>query len=409
VARTISYDQHIRRIIIISALTSLFLLIAHAVYLQYNIVDESIKKEARKTSMLSFEAIYAAMSRGWDRRDIDAIIHRLNKVESEMEISLFRAEAVQTQFGSRPQSTDAMITRAIMEKSEQIRITGAGRMRYVRPVTFEADCLRCHSGAAVGDVAGVVSVAFPVAAFRLSGDMVFNMLVLLFVMMLGIVFLLLYLYLRHHLVNPLKRFAERIAVLTRQGDLTQTIELKSSALEIKEIEEGFNALTASLHTTQERLKTLSVTDDLTGLSNRRHFEAVIAKEIERDRRYQSGFSLIMVDLDNFKPINDDYGHIAGDKMLKAVAALLQENIRKTDLAARLGGDEFVLLLPESGKEQAKTAAQKIGKLLGGTVFDIEGHRLGITASFGVSTWPEDGETPDELLARADMQMYRVKR
>jgi len=410
VARIVSYDQHIRRIIILSAVLSVILLITHAVYLQYNIIDDSIKQEARKTSALSFEALYAAMARGWNQEDIDAITTRLNRVDSNMHIEVFRSPSVEAIFGKRTQEhPDALVQQAITEKTDQAQITQPGQMRYIYPISFESACLRCHSNAQVGESAGAISVTFPVSAIRFSGGMIFNMFILVSIAMLGTVFLLLYFYLRRHLVNPLKRFAFRIRTIMGQGDLTQRIVLNSNVKEIKDLEQSFNELTTSLHITQEQLTSLSITDDLTGLYNRRHFETSLRREIERAGRYETAFSLIMIDLDNFKPINDDYGHIAGDKMLIAVAGFLADNVRKTDMVARLGGDEYVILLPEAGKEQAQAAAQKLRLLLSGATFDIEGHQLGINASFGVASFPIDGATPNELLESADQQMYRVKR
>ena len=408
--RIISYDQHIRRIIILSAILSVTLLILHAIYLQYNIIDDSIKQEARKTSALSFEALYAAMARGWNQQDIDTITERLNNVDKNMHIMVFRSPTVESLFGPRlNENPDALVKKAIMEKSEQVQVPSLGQLRYVYPILFEQSCLSCHTNATSGESAGAISITFPVSAIHFSGDMIFNMFVLVFITMLGSIFLMLYFYLRRHLVNPLKRFASRISSIMAQGDLTRRIVLQSSVKEIKDLEQSFNDLTTSLHITQEQLKSLTVTDDLTGLANRRRFESAIRQEIERSQRYETSFSIIMIDLDNFKPINDDYGHIVGDKMLIAVADLLQNNVRKTDLVARLGGDEYIALLPESGKEQAQATAVKLRRLLAGAKFDIEGHELNISASFGVATYPEDGEGPQELMESADQQMYRVKR
>lgn len=143
------------------------------------------------------------------------------------------------------------------------------------------------------------------------------------------------------------------------------------------------------------------TDDLTGLSNRRHFRCALEREIAAARRERSPLSLLLLDLDNFKAINDAHGHERGDAALQAVAAVIQQHVRADDIAARVGGDEFVVVLPRTGRADANRLAAEIGAAIGHTLA-----LFGATASLGVSTLRE---RPDDLLAEADRLLYQAKR
>ncbi|KUK61006.1 MAG: Diguanylate cyclase with PAS/PAC sensor, partial [Synergistales bacterium 57_84] len=148
----------------------------------------------------------------------------------------------------------------------------------------------------------------------------------------------------------------------------------------------------------------ATTDKTTGLSNRQHFDEVLQREIDRSSRYGTPLSLIMIDLDNFKTLNDTKGHIAGDRALSEIARTISENIRSSDVAARWGGDEFILTSP-ADTEQALSLARKLKELLSG--LDHEGYGP-VTGSIGVSTYRK-GDDIDSLTRRADHAMYDVKR
>jgi diguanylate cyclase (GGDEF)-like protein/PAS domain S-box-containing protein len=153
-------------------------------------------------------------------------------------------------------------------------------------------------------------------------------------------------------------------------------------------------------------------DMLTGLANRRVFSNELSRQLARERRYGGQSSLLMIDLDGFKEINDGLGHAAGDLVLQAVADLLAARVRDTDLVARLGGDEFAALLPETPREGAEVLAIDIVQDVRAMEVDIgHGATASVTASIGVSASDElgDDRTEDALLAAADMAMYRAKR
>ena len=159
----------------------------------------------------------------------------------------------------------------------------------------------------------------------------------------------------------------------------------------------------------KRLEALSVTDDLTGLYNSRYLNQVLRRETKRSIRGGRPLSLLFIDLDGFRSINDAHGHLSGSRALVEAAAVLRDSARETDVVARFGGDEFALVLPETGVEGAMAVGERIReriaahRFLAGDGFDIH-----LTASVGVATLPDVATSPDELMQAADMAMYLVK-
>jgi diguanylate cyclase (GGDEF)-like protein len=159
---------------------------------------------------------------------------------------------------------------------------------------------------------------------------------------------------------------------------------------------------------REQISSLLITDHLTGLYNSPYLRERIREEINSYQRRQRGFALVFLDLDNFKSINDEHGHIAGDEALKRVARALKEVTRSNEVLARYGGDEFVLLIPETGNDEGLGAARRLQGEISRRTFQIDSQQFRITLSAGVAVFPEDGQNLDELLSVADRRMYRDK-
>ncbi len=156
----------------------------------------------------------------------------------------------------------------------------------------------------------------------------------------------------------------------------------------------------------ERVKQLAFLDGLTGIFNRRYLETRITEEIERSKRYDTDLSVVMVDVDRFKLLNDEFGHLLGDEVLRQVSSLLSERLRKSDVVCRYGGEEFVALLPQTSTEQALLAAQKLRYAI--AEWEFPGVPRPVTISAGVATFPEHATTRDELLHAADGALYTAK-
>jgi diguanylate cyclase (GGDEF)-like protein len=154
---------------------------------------------------------------------------------------------------------------------------------------------------------------------------------------------------------------------------------------------------------------LSVTDDLTGLYNSRYLNQVLRRESKRASRSGRPLSLLFLDLDGFKSVNDRHGHLCGSRALKEAAAVIKQSARETDIVARFGGDEFAVILPDTGSEGAVAVAERVRERIFAHAFlDIDSLDIHLTASVGVATLPDVAASAEELIKAADVAMYRVK-
>jgi len=163
-----------------------------------------------------------------------------------------------------------------------------------------------------------------------------------------------------------------------------------------------------IHELHEQMREQAIRDDLTGVHNRRYFVEVAERELERARRHGAALSLVMMDIDHFKNVNDLYGHPTGDLALKAVGSMLSETTRLGDLAFRLGGEEFAVLLVGMGHDGALERAETWRSTLAEMTVPADGTTLRLTASFGVATFAPQSGTLVELMKLADTRMYRAK-
>jgi len=153
----------------------------------------------------------------------------------------------------------------------------------------------------------------------------------------------------------------------------------------------------------EKIKKVATIEKTTGLYNQNYFYQRLEEEIARASRNRYSLSLIFMDMDKLKDINDNYGHLTGDKVLQLVAKSIKDSIRKMDIAFRYGGDEFAVILPETDSEEALYIAERIRqRIKGKTSF------CPVSLSFGIASFPQDAKEPQELLDRADQAMYQAK-
>jgi diguanylate cyclase (GGDEF)-like protein len=167
-------------------------------------------------------------------------------------------------------------------------------------------------------------------------------------------------------------------------------------------------LSADITEARERIENLAQNDSLTGLYNLRKFTEVLQREHAASERNRTGYSLLMIDMDKLKDINDTYGHDAGNSALTLVAQCLQRSIRTTDHAARFGGDEFAVLLPGASPEVAEAVVKRLRHNVYKTTLDVRSRMIRCSVSIGVVTYPGDSKDMRELLSLADDKMYRDK-
>lgn len=181
--------------------------------------------------------------------------------------------------------------------------------------------------------------------------------------------------------------------------------------ELRTVEERLLAANAALEESRAALQELAIRDELTGLYNRRELGRALAQEVARTTRTERPLSLLVVDIDHFKLVNDRHGHEAGDRVLQGVAKVVLESVRSLDRAARFGGEELVLLLPETPATEALYVAERLRRRIAAARFPsgTASGDLAITVSIGVATYPDDCAGADELFRAADRALYDAKR
>ncbi len=241
--------------------------------------------------------------------------------------------------------------------------------RYMIPLLTESSCLQCHPAYQVGDVRGGLSVRFNIDNFQAA--LAKNLYTTLF-----------------------------LAVIT----------LGALLLIVQRL---IRRLHAKLRKAEEKLERLVVTDELTGLKNRRYLYERLPMALKLARRHRNPVSCIMLDLDHFKVVNDSFGHEFGDRLLVAIAELLRDDFRETDILCRYGGEEFIIVLLNTDLDAATKKAESLRQTIARQRIDLDGENVTVTASFGVAWFdphaPEAGENrTDLLLKRADVALYRAK-
>lgn len=212
-------------------------------------------------------------------------------------------------------------------------------------------------------------------------------------------------------LQPLLYFAAQAAVAIENAILNDDLEARVAArtAELRSTVTKLQREIEARKRAEEALQKLAITDPLTSVYNRRYFFDITRREIARARRHNLDLSLAMIDLDHFKEINDRYGHITGDQVLKSMAEAFSNNVRQSDVVGRYGGDEFIILMPECNQDEAHKTAERLRKKVIAQVRKIRRFQPPPTASIGLLTIsPQAGLSAEEAIQRADQALYQAK-
>jgi len=203
---------------------------------------------------------------------------------------------------------------------------------------------------------------------------------------------------------PLLSFGQIVGVLCLESDKLNAFD----SVDVRPLESVADICANAIQNAHyfERVRHMAFVDGLTGIFNRRYFETRVLEEIERAKRYQGSVSLIMVDIDHFKRLNDEFGHLMGDDVLRQISTMFSQNIRKVDVGCRYGGEEFAVIVPETTGEDAYYVADKLRKVIETAVFP--GVPRPVTISAGVASYPANAANRDELIKAADEALYAAK-
>ena len=209
---------------------------------------------------------------------------------------------------------------------------------------------------------------------------------------------------RSRMCIPLVSFGQLLGVLTLDSAQTETF----GSADQQTLEAVADICATAIQNAQhvERVRQLAYIDGLTGIFNRRFFELRISEEIERAKRFGAGMAVIMVDIDQFKRLNDEFGHLLGDEVLRQISSIFSQHLRKIDVVCRYGGEEFAILLSQTNAEHALRVAEKLRRVI--EEWQFPGVPRSVTISAGAATFPDHGTTRDDLVKAADAGLYVAK-
>lgn len=376
-------------------------------------IHELARDDAQQTSRMVFQTLYSAMRKGWDKAEIAQDIARLNENFPNLHIQVFRGEVVAEQFGRMQGEqtqigADSELQRVLESGRESMLFPDGESIRYLYPVVAKQECLVCHTQSHVGAVHGVVDITYPIRSLKVSFSEVINSIVAYTLAIIALVFIVLYFKLRYLVARPIANLVGVMHSVTKDMDLSRQVSGGNWLVELRNLAEYFNHLLVTIREYNQRLEEISVRDPLTGLYNRRKFKEFLQYEVIRAKRHGHGFSVIMIDLDNFKYINDTFGHPSGDMVLSELGTMLLDQLRSGDVLARMGGDEFAIILPETVAESGLLVANKLHQSLAGREFELPVGKVRCTASFSLVSFPEDGQDEDELYTAMDVVLYKAK-
>lgn len=221
-------------------------------------------------------------------------------------------------------------------------------------------------------------------------------------------------YLFYNILKPMvKRWETKAEIkrgsLDKINDILIDLVFELSDSYCRRLNESVDRYCREIENANLKLKETSITDELTGCYNQRYFHNVLEVEISRVKRYGRPLSMVMFDIDHFKRVNDKFGHIFGDEILKGIGNILMKSVRTCDTAFRYGGEEFSVILTETRKEKALISAERIRKKIADTVFKMKNKTAKVTISGGISEFDRKTQSKESLIAKTDKALYSAKK
>jgi len=368
--------------------------------------------EAHQTAGLLYEHLYSVMRKGWTRQEIDELLHHVGKRLPYYQIDVVRSETVAKQFGEVPGDTEKRssnpIVVEVIKKREDVVLTENDHLHYGFAVKMKAECSGCHTSAKAGDINGVILVTIPYSQLRQPiEDAVKPMATMLGTIML-ILFGTIFWVIRARVINPIQDFNENVSECSENHSEKRISTMAHWPTEVISLTKSFNFLMDRIQDDKKLLEEQSQRDALTGLSNRRHFDDFLLQTKKDADNGADIFTVLLLDLDEFKPINDLHGHAAGDAILVAVAHAIRNTAREADLASRIGGDEFAVIAVSTNADVAKEVMERIRSAISAVKVRFGHLTLSVSCSIGAETYHSNAKTASDLLKAADAAMYKDK-
>lgn len=400
-------------IFLVGLLTSSLAVYSTFVSYRAGAVREMAKADGQRISHLVFEHFYSVMRKGASRDEIDDLVHHIQNQLPNYEVTIVRGEPVVRQFGDRPGQTELRahdpVLRSALKSGDEYSGFLGNNLRYLFPVRVTGECIGCHSQVEVGEINGVISVSVPLAALEKPLAAFAYPLMYLALGLVMTLLLVIFFALRRRVSQPIVELAEHVSEISGAADFSRDVVPGDDwPKEIRGLADNFNGLLGQVRNSQAQLREISLHDPLTGLFNRRHFDAVIEQASQDAQAGAPGFSVLLIDLDRFKPINDVYGHAAGDAVLVSVGKSLLGVVRESDLAARIGGDEFAVIALTTSYAEALELAERVRQAIETPQMRFGSDQVSARCSIGVGSYPDSGLRASDLMHAADLAMYADK-
>lgn len=374
-ARKTTYKRLILKIILITLGITLSIAFVYVDYMKRDAIEKLTKIDAKKTTQLVFETLYSAMERGWNRDDIERIITRVNQIDTNMGISVYRTDEVAKEYGDIPRDLRArennLYVREALRDKEVLNIVDDYSIDYYYPISAKQECLKCHTKTQEGKVLGVINITYPIEDLKVSLSSITNFFILFIIIFSIVIFFALFVKVDKYLIDPIKKFIFNINAISQHKDITQRIIEDNKIQEIDSMQTVFNNML-------DTLEYQFYNDELTSLPNRKRLIETVAKE--------ENAILMIINIDKFQQINDLYSDKIGNDILKETAELIQENIAPSSQLFKLHADEYALYYPTVlAYEELKQLASHLNNVIENHVFSVNDSEIIINATIGVAS------------------------
>lgn len=390
-----SYTKMTAKLMILTLVLTLTVAYIYGEYLKHDSIEKLSRQDAKQTSMLIFESLYSAMAKGWNKEELKQIVNRLNKVNPDLKIDVYRSDIVARNFNDIEKDKIARRSIHDLQKSmggeEILNILDNENIEYFYPIIAKSECLRCHTAAKKGDTLGVINITYPVNELKVSLNDMINFFIYFFIIFSLILFTILFIEFDKYLLKPIKNFVKVINTISKSQDITKRIEKIDNVKEISAMQEVFNNMLDSI-------EFQFYNDGLTKLPNRKKLIEILDKKEQ--------YVLIILNIDNFQEINDLYGHNEGDIILKEFASFLETKTDESFKLFKLHSDEYALLF--NGlfeKEYFKEFAHNLYDEIGKTKFDVDNGKSSIFLNCTMGIAHGD----HSLLTNADIALNLAKK
>jgi len=389
-----TYNRITAKLISIMLLLTLGIAYIYSEYIKEEVVINLAKQDAKKTSRLVFESMYSAMQKGWDKNEIQEIVARLNKVDEELEIFVYRGKQVASLYGEIEKDKTVRETDEHVKKSfagtETINIVDSEIIKYYFPVVANETCKTCHTNAQEGDILGVININYPITELKVALKDIIKFFLFFMISFTVVVFILLLMNFNKYLVSPIQKFIDTANTIKKSSDITQRVEVDNNINEIQSMQKMFNGMLDSI-------EYQFYYDSLTKLKNR--------KSLQLDLGKKHNLLLMIINVDKFQQINNLYGDLIGDQILLEFKDKFLDFLPENSTLYKLHADEFgIISHSDKDLEKFEKVASHIISTLDKYEFQITNdQKIFINLTIGIAFGS------DSLLQNADMALKLAKK